>query len=105
MRGQSSTHSKNIAGRLSVNLCEVLDEDNDACGLQIKNLGDGTEAGDAVTFGQIGTAVLLTSAGGDESIVSDGTGPSLEVLGLSEGTGITLSSDASAITITRWQRL
>jgi len=45
-------------------------------------------------------AVLLTSAGGDESWVSDGTGPSLEVLGISEGTGITLSASASAITIT-----
>ena len=44
------------------------------------------------------TDVALASAGGT-SLVSDGVGPALEVLGLSAGTGIGLSASATAITI------
>lgn len=46
------------------------------------------------------SAVTLTSAGGDETLVADGTGPDIENKGLTAGTGIALSSDASSVTIT-----
>lgn len=47
------------------------------------------------------TAVSLTSAGGDESLVAGGNAPpALEVKGLTEGANITLTSDADSVTIT-----
>jgi hypothetical protein len=44
-------------------------------------------------------ATTLTSAGGTETLVNDGTGPTLATKGLTAGTNITLSSTASAITL------
>jgi hypothetical protein len=61
------------------------------------------------TFGHVtGASVVpasiieasLTSAGGTESLVNDGVGPALATKGLTAGTGITLSSTATAVTIT-----
>jgi hypothetical protein len=46
------------------------------------------------------SGVTLTSAGGTETLVNDGTGPSLATKGLSASTGISLSSNATAVTIT-----
>lgn len=46
------------------------------------------------------SAVTLASAGGSETIVADGVGPALQNKGLSASTGISLSSDASSVTIT-----
>lgn len=43
--------------------------------------------------------VTLTSAGGTESLVNDGTGPTLAIKGITAGSGITLSSTATALTI------
>ena len=42
----------------------------------------------------------LTSAGGTETLVNDGTGPALATKGLTAGTGISLSSDATSVTVT-----
>jgi hypothetical protein len=50
-----------------------------------------------------GSAVTLTDAGvasGHQNLVNDGTGPALAVKGLVAGTGITLSSTGTDITIT-----
>jgi hypothetical protein len=47
-----------------------------------------------------GSSVALTSAGGTETLVNDGTGPSLATKGISAGTGISLSSTATALTVT-----
>jgi hypothetical protein len=44
--------------------------------------------------------VTLTSAGGTETLVNDGTGQALAVKGLTAGTGVSLSSTSSAVTIT-----
>jgi hypothetical protein len=44
--------------------------------------------------------IVLTSAGGTETLVNDGTGPSLATKGLTAGNGITLSGSATAVTIT-----
>jgi hypothetical protein len=61
------------------------------------------------TFGHVtGASVVpasiieasLTSAGGTESLVNDGVGPALATKGLTAGTGITLSSTTTAVTIT-----
>ena len=43
--------------------------------------------------------VVLTSAGGSQTLVNDGTGPSLATKGLSSGKGITLTSSATDVTI------
>lgn len=43
--------------------------------------------------------VNLNSAGGSETLVNDGTGPTLAVKGISASNGITLSSTATALTI------
>lgn len=47
-----------------------------------------------------GASVTLTSAGGTETLVNDGTGPTLATKGFSSGIGVSLSSTATAITIT-----
>ena len=61
------------------------------------------------TFGHVtGASVVpasiieasLTSAGGTESLVNDGVGPTLATKGLTAGTGISLSSTGTDITIT-----
>ena len=61
------------------------------------------------TFGHVtGASVVpasiieasLTSAGGTESLVNDGIGPALATKGLTAGTGISLSSTGTDITIT-----
>jgi streptogramin lyase len=46
-----------------------------------------------------GLAVTLTSAGGTESLVSDGVGPALANKGLTAGAGVSLASDATSVTI------
>lgn len=46
------------------------------------------------------SSVTLTSAGGTESLVTDGVGPSLSVKGLTAGSGITLTPGANDVTIT-----
>lgn len=44
--------------------------------------------------------VTLTSAGGDASLVNDGTGPALAVKGLTAGYGINVSTTTTEVTIT-----
>jgi hypothetical protein len=46
------------------------------------------------------TGVTLTSAGGTETLVNDGTGPALATKGITAGTGISLSSTATDLTVT-----
>jgi hypothetical protein len=46
------------------------------------------------------TGVTLTSAGGTETLVNDGTGPALSTKGVTAGTGISLSSTATDLTVT-----
>lgn len=46
------------------------------------------------------SGVTLSSAGGTESLVNDGTGPSLATKGLTAGTGISLSGTTTAVTVT-----
>lgn len=46
------------------------------------------------------TGVTLASSGGANSLVNDGTGPSLAVKGLTAGSGILIGSTATAISIT-----
>ena len=59
--------------------------------------GSGTAA-DPLVNASPATDVALASAGGT-SLVSDGVGPALEILGLTAGTGIGLGASATAITI------
>ena len=47
-----------------------------------------------------GSDVTLSSAGGTETLVNDGVGPALATKGITAGTGIALSSTASALTVT-----
>ena len=47
----------------------------------------------------LGSSVSLSSAGGTESLVEDGTGPALGLKGLTAGTGITLTATSTDITI------
>lgn len=47
----------------------------------------------------VGTGVSLTSAGGT-TLVDDGTGPVLSIKGLTAGTGVSLSSTSTEVTIT-----
>lgn len=53
-----------------------------------------------ITNSDPASGVTLTSAGGTETLVNDGTGPALATKGLTAGTGMSLSSTASAVTIT-----
>lgn len=53
-----------------------------------------------ITNSSPASSVALTSAGGTETLVNDGTGPALATKGLTAGTGISLSSTATAITVT-----
>lgn len=53
-----------------------------------------------ITNSSPATSVTLTSAGGTETLVNDGTGPSLATKGITAGTGISLSSTATALTVT-----
>jgi hypothetical protein len=46
-----------------------------------------------------GSAITLTSAGGTETLVNDGTGPTLATKGLTAGAGISLTSTATDVTI------
>lgn len=54
-----------------------------------------------ITNSDPGSAVTLTSAGGTgaETLVNDGTGPSLATKGLTAGYGVTLTGSANAVTI------
>lgn len=47
----------------------------------------------------VGAAVTLTSAGGIQTLVNDGVGPTLATKGLTAGSGIVLTSDAVSVTI------
>lgn len=61
----------------------------------------GTSSTDVtITNSDPASGVTLTSAGGTETLVNDGTGPSLANKGLTAGTGISLGSTSSAVTIT-----
>ena len=53
-----------------------------------------------ITNTDLGSSVALTSAGGTETLVNDGTGPSLATKGITAGTGISLSSTATDLTVT-----
>jgi hypothetical protein len=53
-----------------------------------------------ITNSDPASGVTLTSAGGTETLVNDGTGPALANKGLTAGTGVSLSSSATAVTIT-----
>jgi len=57
--------------------------------------GSGTTADPLIADG-----VTLTSAGGTETLVNDGTGPTLATKGISVGKGLNLSSDAVSVTLT-----
>ncbi len=57
--------------------------------------GSGTTADPLVADG-----VTLTSAGGTETLVNDGTGPTLATKGITAAKGLNLSSDAVSVTIT-----
>lgn len=56
--------------------------------------GSGTTADPLAADG-----VTLTSAGGTETLVNDGTGPTLATKGITATKGLTLSSDAVSVTI------
>jgi hypothetical protein len=51
------------------------------------------------TIGTNSANTTLTSAGGTESLVNDGTGPTLAIKGITAGSGITLSSTSTELTI------
>jgi len=67
-------------------------------------------AGTGISLAQVGlgnlsitntspaSTVALSSAGGTETIVNDGTGPTLATKGLTAGTGVSLASDAVSVT-------
>lgn len=52
-----------------------------------------------LTAASSGTQASLTSAGGTQTLVNTGSGPALAVKGLTAGNGISLSSTATAVTI------
>lgn len=62
-------------------------------------------AGDGTTLVNNGTNIIVSASGADLasagglSLVADGTGPSLSILGLGAGSGIKLYSDPSTVTI------
>ncbi len=56
--------------------------------------------GSTTTINNTAPPSSLASAGGTESLVVDGTGPTLSTKGLTAGTGITLTPSATDITIT-----
>lgn len=60
----------------------------------------GTYPSFTITNSDPASGVTLTSAGGTESLVNDGTGPALANKGLTAGTGISLSSTATDVTVT-----
>ena len=60
----------------------------------------GTYPSFTVTNSSPASSVTLTSAGGTESLVTDGTGPTLAVKGITAGSNITLTPGANDITIT-----
>jgi hypothetical protein len=66
-------------------------------GTGISLTGTGTDI--TITNTAPAVPVVLTSAGGSQTLVNDGTGPSLATKGLSSGKGITLSSTATEVTI------
>jgi hypothetical protein len=53
-----------------------------------------------ITNNDPASGVSLSSAGGTQTLVNDGTGPSLATKGLTAGTGVSLSSTATDVTIT-----
>lgn len=60
----------------------------------------GTYPNFTITNTDLGSSVTLSSAGGTETLVNDGVGPALATKGLTAGAGMSLSSDATSITIT-----
>lgn len=86
---------------------ETLVGDGTGPSLSVKKLTAGTGVSLSSDVNQVtitnsspGSAVSLSNAGGDETLVNDGTGPALVSKGISAGTGISLGSTASAVTIT-----
>lgn len=72
-----------------------------ANGATFFNPGDITDERVRSVQGDSGSsAVTLSSAGAGESLVADGVGPDIENKSLIEGAGISLTSDASTVTIT-----
>ena len=85
---------------------ETLVNDGTGPTLATKGLTAGTGisltgAASAVTIinSSPASSVALTSAGGTETLVNDGTGPALATKGLTAGTGISLTGAATAVTI------
>lgn len=72
--------------------------------MSVKTLTAGSNLAFAVTADNIEistiTPISLSSAGGAETLISSGSGPSLAIKGLTAGPGITLTSGVSSITIT-----
>ena len=68
---------------------------NDGTGIDVT----GTYPNFTVTNTSPASSVTLTSAGGTETLVNDGTGPSLATKGLTAGNGISLSGTATDVTI------
>jgi hypothetical protein len=66
-------------------------------GTGISLTGSGTDI--TITNTAPAVPVVLTSAGGTETLVNDGTGPSLATKGLTAGYGVTLTGSATAVTI------
>ena len=64
--------------------------------------GIATSASFATTasFALNSPTITLTSAGGSDSLVNDGTGPALAIKGLSAGTGITVTSNIAQTILT-----
>jgi len=81
------------SGALAANAEVTINFDGVAIGAGLT--GSGTTADPLVADG-----VTLSSAGGTESLVNDGVGPTLATKGITAGSGISLSSDAVSVTIT-----
>ena len=69
-------------------------------GIQVNSVTVGSQTTFTVTNTDPGSAVTLASAGGTETLVNDGVGPALATKGLTAGTGVSLSSTATQVTIT-----
>ena len=85
--------------------CVIYTGDNILCGTDVVVTTNDTVAEaleNVVDYfcGGESSAVTLTSAGGTQTLVNDGTGPTLATKGLTAGNDITLTPSATDITIT-----
>ena len=92
---------KNIAVPTQATI--VADSNNDTLNF---NVGPGIDivtnaTTDTITITNTdpGSAISLSSSGGDEDLVVDGTAPTLEIKGLTAGSGIALTGSATDVTI------